>query len=135
MPTNAQAAGLTVEFVRFPIRAGKESRALEWIAYLRGHEEEFLATLPGECMYAEAIFSDVTDGILHLSWFSVQGPGAEFVLDSDHELDRVHVDFHRECVDPDAAPLIMVPEVFVMPTRLRALLRPAVFDAAAGPVA
>ena len=116
--------GLTVELVRFRIIAGKEDRAREWIEYFRQHPKDFLGTLAGEQMYVESIFSDISHGRMHLSWFMLQGPGAQSVMDSEDEFDRIHMRFHQECVDQSRPPQRFIPEVLAVPDHLRQLMKP-----------
>lgn len=114
-----QAQQLVPELHRFRVRSGQEGLAREWIAFLRSSPAEFLATLPGEQTFVETIFSDVQDGRLFLSWYSLQGAGALSVLDSEAELDRRHLAYHRRCIDPDWGPQVLQAEVLAVPGFLR----------------
>ncbi|WP_326847856.1 DUF6176 family protein, partial [Micrococcus luteus] len=51
-------AAMRIEMERFPVRAGKEERAREWIAFLRENPEAFRETLEPERVYVEMIFSE-----------------------------------------------------------------------------
>ena len=48
---------MRIEMERFRVRAGKEERAREWIAFLRENPEAFRETVEPERMYVETIFS------------------------------------------------------------------------------
>ncbi len=116
---------MIVEFTRFRVLPGKEERAREWMAFLRANPEAFRETLEPERMYVETIFSEVVDGVMYLSWYSVQGEGeAADVRESAHWLDERHVAFGRECIDPDFAGQDVTPEVHVTPARVEASMRP-----------
>ena len=92
-------AGHTTEFMTFRVREGKEARAGEWMKLLRERQRECVATLDRERMRFESIFALQRDGRLYLSWLSVQGEGGESVKTSEHEIDRLHMAFWRECID------------------------------------
>ena len=102
-----------VEMVRFRVIAGQEAAAREWVAYLRDHPTQFRETMIPERMQVETILSDEQEGRLHLTWFSVQLPGGAPVQDSEHELDRIHLDYWRRCIDPDWGPQRLTPEIFM----------------------
>ena len=91
--------GHTTEFMTFRVREGKEARAGEWMTLLRERQRECVATLDRERMRFESIFALQRDGRLYLSWLSVQGVGGESVKTSEHEIDRLHMAFWRECID------------------------------------
>jgi hypothetical protein len=91
--------GHTTEFMTFRVRAGKEARAREWMALLKARQRDCVATLARERMRFESIFAIERDGRLHLSWLSVQGDGGASPKTSEHEIDRLHMAFWRECID------------------------------------
>lgn len=84
------------ELTRFKIKPGKEERVMQWMDMLRDNLPAALATLKGEKMYVEAIFSDFEEGYMY--WFSVQGEGGTDVNDSEHEIDKKHLEFFDECI-------------------------------------
>lgn len=88
---------LNTELTRLKIKEGKEERVEEWMNMLRENLPAALATLEGEKMYVEAIFSDFEEGYMY--WFSVQGDGGIDVHDSEHEIDKKHIEFAHECID------------------------------------
>lgn len=110
-PQPAGEAQAIVEMERFLVRRGQENAAREWIAYLRQHPEEFRETMVAERMQVETILSDELDGRLFLTWFSVQWPGGTSVQDSERELDRVHLEYWKRCIDRDWGPQTLRPEV------------------------
>lgn len=124
MSSGPYPRGMRIELTRFRVRPGKEDRAREWIDFLRANPEAFRETLEPERMYVETIFSEVVDGVTYLSWYSVQGEDAANVNDSSHRLDEKHVEFWRECIDPDYAPQDLTPEVHMVPERVEAAMPP-----------
>lgn len=96
--------------------------------FLRAHPEAFRETLEPKRMYVETIFSEVADGVMYLSWYSVQGEGAASVQESSHWLDEQHRAFWRERIEPDFPPQDLTPEVHMTPARVEA----ATCDRAAG---
>ena len=93
------------DFIAFPVRPGKESRAAEWLAILVARQAECVATLDREAMHFESIFQIQIAGRLHLSWFGVRSPTGAPVASSPLEVDRLHMEFWRECIDSSAPPL------------------------------
>lgn len=118
-------ACMIIELTRFRVLPGKEERAREWMEFLRSNPEAFRETLEPERMYVETIFSEVLHGTMYLTWYSVQGDGETAdVRESAHWLDQKHVEFWRECIDPDFTPQDATPEVHVIPARVEASMRP-----------
>ena len=93
------------EFIAFPVCSGKESRAAEWLAMLLARQAECVATLDREAMHFESIFQVHIAGRLRLCWFDVRGQAGGSVDSSPLEVDKLHVEFWRECVD-SSAPLL-----------------------------
>jgi hypothetical protein len=93
------------EFISFPIKRGKETRAQEWMDVLRKHQRECVKTLDREAMHFESIFRSVFDGVTYLSWFSVQGTSGAHVTSSFFTVDKLHMEFWEECVDRSVPPL------------------------------
>lgn len=116
---------MIIEMTRFRVRAGAEERAVEWMDFLRSHPDAFRETLEPERMYVETIFSEVIDGVTYLYWYSVQGEGRRSVTESEHWLDARHLEFWRECIDPDFPPQELEPQVHAVPERVEAAMRPA----------
>ena len=93
------------DFIAFPIRVGKESRAAEWLAMLVARQAECVATLDREAMHFESIFQIHIAGRLHLSWFAARSPAGASVDSSPLEVDQLHMEFWRECIDSSTTPL------------------------------
>lgn len=111
---------VAVEFSRFRVLPGKSARVDAWMQYLRSHLPECLATLEGEKMYVETIFREKTaEGEEFLSWYSIQGQGGTRLDQSEHELDRVHREFWRECIDPTYKRTDLITEVVMVPERIQ----------------
>lgn len=91
---------LHVELERFRVIAGKEEKAREWMAFLNHHLAEVIETLPGEKMYVESIFEEVIEGKMYLYWVSYQGMSASEVEFSDAYVDKKHLEYWKECIDP-----------------------------------
>lgn len=115
---------MIIEMTRFRVRAGAEERVSEWMNFLRSNPEAFRETLEPEQMYVETIFSEVSDNVMYLYWYSVQGEDRRSVLESEHWLDAKHLKFWRECMDPDFPPEDLTPEVHVTPARVEVAMRP-----------
>ena len=75
---------------------------------------ETLATLEREQMHVEVIFRERVGDDEFLSWFSIQGEGGERPETSPHELDRLHLEFWRECIDETYPAHDAVPQVVMV---------------------
>ena len=108
---------MQVELTRFRVRKGQEERAVEWMHFLRQNMDAVEQTLAPEKMYVETIFSEVRDGHMYLYWYSVQEQGAQPVEESEHRVDKEHLRFWREVIDPTPGEnltmevLMMLPDV------------------------
>ncbi|MGT2964094.1 DUF6176 family protein [Streptococcus acidominimus] len=91
----------TVELTRFKVKEGKSAVVDEWMDFLNCHIEETLLTLEGEKMYIETIFREILDGQEYLYWYSVQGVGGITVENSDSAIDKKHLEYWAECIDPN----------------------------------
>lgn len=89
---------VAVALQRFEIVPGKEGRFAEWMTYLRTERAAAVATLDGEKMYFEAVFSDTSAGRSYAYWLTFQGDGGTPVESSTAELDRRHLEFWNECI-------------------------------------
>jgi hypothetical protein len=83
---------------------------------------ETLATLEREQMYVEVIFREMIDGEECLSWLSIQGETGESVHTSPHEIDRLHLEFWRECIDPSGGAVEGLPQVVMVPDAIAAAM-------------
>lgn len=106
---------MRVELTRFRVKPDKSDRVDAWMATLNARMDEVRATLEREQMLVEMIFRETIDGVEYLSWFSMQGESGEPVETSPHDLDRVHLEFWRDCIDPGFAPQEATPAVVMLP--------------------
>jgi hypothetical protein len=107
---------MLVELSRFRVKPGKSARVDEWLAMLNERMDEVKQTLVREEMKAEVIFREIIGEDEFLYWCSIQGEAGEHVRTSPFEVDRLHIDFHEECIDHDygmrdaQAQVIMIPD-------------------------
>lgn len=97
---------MKVELTRFRVKKDKSARVDEWLELLNRRMNEVLLTLKDEKMYVETIFREKTNEGEFLYWYSVQREGGAHVTQSKHEIDRLHIDFSKECLDLDYKPQI-----------------------------
>lgn len=110
---------MNVELTRFRVLPGKTAQVKEWLEFLNSHMPAVLDTLEGEKMYVETIFSETLDGVDYLYWYSIQGEGGIEVQDSAHEVDKVHLEYWKVCIDPGFAPQGLTPRVLMIPERVQ----------------
>ena len=91
----------------------------EWMDFLNQNMEDVLLTLDGEKMYVESIFRENVEEHEYLYWFSVQGEGGIEVTDSESWIDKKHLAYWDECIDPEYNPVDLVTEVVMIPHRIR----------------
>ncbi len=103
------------EFISFPVKTGKEDRADLWLNTLIARQADCIETLDREAMHFESIFRTEINGRLHLSWFSFQGNTGSHVTSSTYEIDKVHIEFWRECIDTSMPPIIQTHVVSFIP--------------------
>ena len=106
---------LTVELPRFRVKEGKTAQVDEWMAFLNEHMEDTLLTLEGEKMYVETIFREVLDGREYLYWYSVQAEGDIDVEDSESYINKKHLEYWEECIDPSYGMVDLEPQVIMIP--------------------
>lgn len=100
---------MRVELTRYRVLPGKADRVAEWMAFLNANEPAMLETFPAEQMFVETIFSEVVEGAQYLYWFSIQGDDAAAAVEqSEHWLDRKHLEYWDECIDPSYQPVDLV---------------------------
>ena len=109
---------IKTEFTTFPIIEGMEETAEEWMKILTQRRSECVATLEREKMHFESIFKSYRDGSLYLSWFSVQSSDGEDVKSSEHEIDKIHLEYWRKCVDRTVKPEEMEHVVSFVPNQV-----------------
>jgi Family of unknown function (DUF6176) len=91
---------MNIELSKFKVKQGKSERVDEWMQVLNKHMKEVLLTLKDEKMYVETIFREKDGEDEYLYWYSIQGTGGSLVEESNHEIDRIHLAFWEECIDP-----------------------------------
>ena len=106
---------ITTKLISVAVKAGKESRASEWMDELLARQAECVNSLDREAMHYESIFRFRENGRLWLSWFSVQGSAGTSVESSLIAIDKIHVEFWNECVDRDVPRKIMEHVVSFVP--------------------
>ncbi|NQJ72555.1 hypothetical protein HO539_04290 [Streptococcus suis] len=106
---------LTVELSRFRVKEGKSAVVDQWMTFLKDHMEDTLLTLEGEKMYVETIFREVLDGREYLYWYSVQAEGGIEVEDSESYIDKKHMEYWKECIDPSYGMVDLDPQVIMIP--------------------
>src|SRR5690625_4553348 len=117
------AAHMRVELTRFRVRPGKSEAVDDWMAFLNANLPAVLETLDGEKMYVETIFREHLNGDEYLHWFSVQGEGGIMSNQAEHWLDKKHLEFWRECIDPDFPGQDLKVEAVFVPDHIRNVMR------------
>ncbi|MFJ3065989.1 DUF6176 family protein [Rothia terrae] len=112
------------ELMRFRVLAGKETRVQEWMEFLNANMPAVEETLEPEQMYVESIFAEQIDGVYYLYWYSVQGDNPQSVHDSEYWLDHKHLEFWRECIDPNYPGVKLTPKVLMLPQRVLESMKP-----------
>jgi hypothetical protein len=105
---------MDIELSRFRVRKGKEQRTEEWLKTLNQRMDEVLETLTRESMMLEIIFQEFNDETMYLYWFSVRGKSTAELQTSPHEIDHIHLEFWKECIDPTYKEVIAIPKVVMM---------------------
>jgi hypothetical protein len=110
---------MDVELTRFRIKEGKSERVDEWLTFLNENMNDVLITLEAEKMYVETIFRERLNGDEFLYWYSVQGQGGQEVQESDHWIDKKHLEYWKECIDETFRPVDLKTEVVMIPENIR----------------
>ena len=110
---------MNVELTRFRIKEGKSERVDEWLTFLNENMNDVLITLEAEKMYVETIFRERLNGDEFLYWYSVQGQGGREVQESDHWIDKKHLEYWKECIDETFRPVDLKTEVVMIPENIR----------------
>ena len=90
---------MKIELSRFKIKKGKEDLADEWMEILNDRIDETVETMGREKIFIEAIFEEKINGEKYFSWFSIQNKNGEMCDTSEHEIDKVHIKYWKECID------------------------------------
>jgi len=101
------------------VKPGKTEKVNEWLAFLNENMEDVLVTLEGEKMYVETIFREVLNGEEYLYWYSVQGTDGIEVEESEHWIDKKHLEYWEECIDKTFKPVDLQTEVVMIPEIVR----------------
>ncbi|KOR86962.1 hypothetical protein AM233_25200 [Bacillus sp. FJAT-22058] len=110
---------MKVELTRFRVKEGKSDRVHEWLKFLNENMIDVLITLGAEKMYVETIFREHLNGDEFLYWYSVQGQGGQEVQESDHWIDKKHLEYWKECIDETFRPVDLKTEVVMIPENIR----------------
>lgn len=82
-----------------------------------------LLTLEREKMYVEIIFREELNGEEYLYWYSVQGEQGENVETSNYEIDKKHLEYWEQCIDPSFCSKDLATEVVMIPKKLQAIMK------------
>lgn len=110
---------MNVELTRFKVKKGKSERVDEWLSFLNDNNKEVLVTLEGEKMFVETIFRETLNGEEYLYWYSVQGEGGQEVEQSEHWIDKKHIEFWSECIDEKFKPVDLKTEVVMITQKVK----------------
>jgi len=110
---------VNVELTRFRVKKNKSERVDEWLQFLNDNMKDVLVTLEGEKMYVETIFREVLNGEEYLYWYSVQGEGGQEVTESDHWIDKKHLQYWDECIDETFGSVDLTTEVVMIPEKIK----------------
>lgn len=110
---------MNVELTRYKVKDGKSEKVDEWLKFLNDNMEDVLITLEGEKMYVETIFRETLDGNQYLYWYSVQGEGGIEVQESEHWIDKKHLEYWKECIDKSFRPVDLITEVVMIPEKVK----------------
>lgn len=113
---------LNVELSRFRVKEGKSAVVDEWMNFLNEHLEDTLLTLEGEKMYVETIFRETLNGDEFLYWYSIQAEGGIEVEDSESYIDKKHLEYWAECIDPSFEMIDLEPQVIMIPKPIYATM-------------
>lgn len=111
---------MKIELSKFRVNKGKEEKALEWMKILNERMPEVLETLEGEKMYVETIFREYDGEDLYLYWYSIQGENGMAVTKSEYDIDKLHIQYWKECIDPNYKAVDMEAVVSMIPNHVKA---------------
>ncbi|AMW99264.1 DUF6176 family protein [Rummeliibacillus stabekisii] len=113
---------MNIEMTRFKVKEGKTEVVDEWLKFLNENMNDVLVTLEGERMYIETIFRETLNGDEYLYWYSVQGEGGQDVDESEHWIDKKHLQYWDECIDTNFKPVDLTTEVVMIPEKIRSVM-------------
>ena len=85
--------------------------------------QDVLVTLEGEKMYVETIFRERLEDKEYLYWYSIQGQGGQAVEESEHWIDKKHLEFWDECIDETFGALNLKTEVIMIPENIQKFMQ------------
>ena len=92
-------------------------------AFLNDNMREVLVTLEGKRMCVESIFTECIDGVDYLYWYTVQGQGGDAVENSEHWIDKKHIEYWQACIDKAYPAVDLLSRVTMIPDRVRQAMR------------
>ena len=110
---------MNVELIRYRVKKNKSEPVDEWLKFLNANVQDVLVTLEGEKMYVETIFRERLEGEEYLYWYSIQGQGGQAVEESEHWIDKKHLEFWDECIDETFGALNLKTEVIMIPENIQ----------------
>ena len=114
---------MNVELIRYRVKKNKSERVDEWLKFLNANMQDVLVTLEGEKMYVETIFRERLEGEEYLYWYSIQGQGGQAVEESEHWIDKKHLEFWDECIDEIFGALNLKTEVIMIPENIQKFMQ------------
>ena len=114
---------MNVELIRYRVKKNKSERVDEWLKFLSANMQDVLVTLEGEKMYVETIFRERLEGEEYLYWYSIQGQGGQAVEESEHWIDKKHLEFWDECIDETFGALNLKTEVIMIPENIQKFMQ------------
>lgn len=113
---------MNVELTRFKVKEGKTKKVDDWLKFLNENMKDVLVTLEDEKMYVETILRETLNGAEYLYWYSVQGENGQEVEESEHWIDKKHLEYWDECIDPTFKPVDLTVEVVMIPEKIRKVM-------------
>lgn len=110
---------MNIELSRFRVLPGRMDAVDEWMQFLTENIDAVIRTLEGERMFVESIFSEHHDGADYLYWYSIQGEGGIDVRESDHWVDKKHIEFWQRCIDSSYEHVDLTSRVTMIPERIK----------------
>ena len=114
---------MQVELTRFQVKEGKSAVVDEWLKFLNEHMKDVLVTLEGEKMFVETIFREKLEDKEYLYWYSIQDEGGQNVEQSEHWIDKKHLEYWEECIETSYKPVDLSTEVVMISEKVRGALR------------
>lgn len=107
---------------RVNIVPGKEQRVDEWMAFLKAHHAEAVATLDRERTYFEAMFK-APDEPGKLYWLEIKGAGGESSKTSTFAVDHKHREYRDSSIRRETNVNFTTLNTFVPPFIVEAVAR------------